>query len=114
MKSWTPNSKYRAHAFGLGSFNEFLTSRDQIMPWLKEYSPYELVNAGDPPVYLIYPTPPAMGQPEKDPTHSANFGVKLQEHCASNNVSCELVYPGAPNVKHATPTDYLIEALKPN
>ncbi len=112
MKTWTPNSKYGAHAFGLSSFNEFLANRDQIMPWIKEYSPYELVNAGDPPVALFFTEPPAIGQEQKDPTHTANFGVKLQEHCASSNVPCELVYPGAPNVKHATPTDYLIEALK--
>jgi alpha/beta hydrolase fold len=112
MKEWTPNSKYGAHAFGLGSFEEFLAGREKIMPWIKAYSPYELVNAGDPQVYLFYTTPPAMGKEEKDPTHTANFGVKLQEHCASNNVPCELVYPGAPNVKHPQPTDYLIATLK--
>ena len=112
MKEWTPNSNYGAHAFGLGSFDEMLARRDMILPWIKEYSPYELVNAGDPPVYLFYPAPPAVGKEEKDPTHTANFGVKLQLRCISNNVPCELVYPGAPNVKHATPTEYLIDVLK--
>ena len=33
-------------------------------------------------------------------------------HCAANGVACELVYPGAPNVGHATPTAYLIATLK--
>ena len=112
MKEWTPNSKYGAHAFGLGSFDEFLASREKILPWIKEYSPYEWVNAGDPPVYLFYPTPPALGHDQKDPTHTANFGVKLQQHCATNHVPCELVYPGAPNVKHPQPTEYLLEMLK--
>jgi acetyl esterase/lipase len=112
MKDWTPNSKYGAHAFGLGSFAEFLTEREKIMPWIKEYSPYELLSAGDPPIYMIFEAPPAIGQEQKDPTHTANFGVKLQEHCVANKVACELVYPGAPNVRHTTITEYLIETLK--
>ncbi len=112
MKEWTPNSKYGGHAFGFATFEKFLADRDTILPWIKEYSPYEHVNAGDPPVYLWYPTPPRLGQDQKDPTHTANFGVKLQEHCAANHVPCELVYPEAPNVKHPGVTDYLLDVLK--
>jgi acetyl esterase/lipase len=112
MKDWTPNSKYGGHAFGFGSFAEFLARRETILPWIAEYSPYALVNTGDPPVYLIYSRPPALGQAEKDPTHTANFGVKLQEHCTSNQVPCELVYPGAPDVTHSNVTQYLISRLK--
>ena len=82
------------------------------MPWIAEYSPYALVTADDPPVYLIFGTPPAMGQDQKDPTHTSNFGVKLQEKCRSVGVECELVYPGAPDVKHRDVTDYLVETLK--
>ena len=119
MKEWTPNSRYGGHAFGfkgdrakgLSQFDEFLANRDKILPWIAEYSPYALVSADDPPVYLACNTPPALGQEEKDPTHTSNFGVKLQERCKSLNVSCELVYPGAPDVKHATVQDYLIEML---
>jgi len=77
-----------------------------------EYSPYELVTADDPPIYLSYPTPPALGQDQKDPTHTANFGVKLQEKCRSVGVPCELSYPGAPDVKHASVSAYLIDVLK--
>lgn len=114
MKEWTPNSKYGAHAFGLTGFAQFLAERDSIAAWIREYSPYALVTSDDPPIYLIYATPPALGQEEKDPTHTSNFGVKLQEHCTSKGVTCELVYPGAPEVKHPTPTDYLIATLKPS
>ena len=112
MKEWTPNSKYGGHAFRLRTFPEFLAERDKILPWIAEYSPYALVSKGDPPVYLTYSRPPALGQDQKDPTHTSNFGVKLQEHCRANGVACELVYPGAPDVEHATTTDYLIETLK--
>ena len=60
------------------------------------------MSADDPPVYLFYGAPPALGQNQKDPTHTANFGAKLQERCKESGVPCELVYPGAPDVKHAT------------
>ncbi|MBI5775130.1 MAG: alpha/beta hydrolase [Verrucomicrobia bacterium] len=120
MKEWTPNSGYGAHAFGFKGekekkfppFDEFLARRDTILPWIAEYSPYALVSADDPPVYLIYDSPPALGQEQKNPTHTANFGVKLQERCKAAGVACELVYPGAPDVKHPKIEDYLIAALK--
>jgi acetyl esterase/lipase len=120
MKDWTPNSKYGGHAFGfkgdvskqLSQFDEFLAKRDTILPWIAEYSPYALVTSDDPPIYLFYSAPPALGQEQKDPTHTANFGVKLQEQCKKAGVACELVYPGAPGVKHATAQDFLIATLK--
>jgi len=120
MKEWTPNSKYGGHAFGfkgdpankISQFDEFLAKRDTILPWIAEYSPYALVTSDDPPIYLSYAAPPAMGQDQKDPTHTSNFGVKLQEKCKSAGIDCELVYPGAPDVKHATTQDYLIKKLK--
>jgi acetyl esterase/lipase len=112
MKQWTPNSRYGGHAFGLSGFAQFLAERENILPWIAEYSPYALVSKDDPPVYLIYSAKPAIGQAQKDPTHTSNFGVKLQEHCTDQGVACELVYPGAEKVKHATSTAYLIATLK--
>lgn len=122
MQEWTPNSRYGGHAFGFmsdpknldtrdKSFAEFLAARDQVLPWIRAYSPWEHVSADDPPIYLSYSTPPALGKAEKDPTHTANFGVKLQEHLATVQVPCELVYPGAPDVRHKSIADYLIERL---
>jgi acetyl esterase/lipase len=121
MKEWTPNSNYGSHAFGIfkkvngqdrPDFAAFLAQREQILPWIAEYSPYALVTKDDPPVFLFYSAPPALGQDQKDPTHTSNFGVKLQERCREAGVACELVYPGAPDAKHATMQDYLIATLK--
>ncbi|MEM1069993.1 MAG: alpha/beta hydrolase fold domain-containing protein [Planctomycetota bacterium] len=111
MKEWTPNSRYGGHAFGFGNFAKFLAGRETILPLIAEYSPYALVSKDDPGVYLTYSRPPAIGKEQKDPTHTANFGVKLQEHCRSNGVACQLVYPDAPDVEYETPTDYLIATL---
>jgi len=105
MKEWTPNSKYGGHAFGITGFPQFLANREKILPWITEYSPYALVTADDPPVYLIYRRPPKVGQATSDPTHTSNFGVKLQEHCVATGVRCELVYPGAPDGKQVNITD---------
>ena len=120
MKDWTPNSSYGGHAFAFNGdpvkktsqFAEFLAGRDKILPWIAEYSPYALVTRDDPPVYLHYGTPPAIGQEQKDPTHTSNFGVKLQEHCKESGVDCELYYPDAPEAKHKSVEAYLIESLK--
>lgn len=123
MKEWTPNSHYGGHAFGFmpdpkdnrtrdTRFAPFLAAREKLLPWIREYSPYEHVTADDPPVYLIYKAPPALGQPQQDPTHTANFGVKLREKLRGVGRECELVYPGAPDVKHPSVESYLIEKLK--
>jgi acetyl esterase/lipase len=119
MKEWTPNSRYGGHAFGFmadprnrdGQFAEFLAGREQVLPWIKEYSPYEWVSSDDPPIYMSYGEPPALGQEQRDPTHTANFGVKLQERLREAKVPCELVYPGAPDVKHAQTHLFLIATL---
>lgn len=120
MKEWTPNSRYGGHAFGftgdreknISQFDEFLAKRETILPWIAEYSPFALVSSDDPPVFLSYSTPPALGQEQKDPTHTSNFGVKLQEECKAKGVECELAYPGAPGVKYSSTQDYLIKTLK--
>lgn len=124
MVEWTPNSNYGATAFGFADptptqtrpqdlrFAEFLAHRNDILPWIKEYSPIEHASSDDPAIYMIYPAPPAIGQPQQDPTHTANFGVKLEEKLKELKVDCELVYPGAAGVKHASIEGYLMEKLK--
>ena len=61
---------------------------------------------------MNYSVVPGLGQDQKDPTHTSNFGVKLQEHCKEAGVPCELHYPNAPDSPHASSKDYLIEKLK--
>ncbi len=120
MKEWTPNSTYGGHAFGFSGnrekkttqFSEFLAGREKILPWIAEYSPYALVTKDDPPVAMYFGAAPALGQVQKDPTHTANFGLKLQEHCKEIGVPCELVYTGAPDVKHPSALAYLLDVLK--
>lgn len=120
IKEWIPNCQYGAHAFGIarsaqdGSppFQQFLDARQKILPWIREYSPYELLTADDPPVGLYYDSEPAMGQPRDKAGHSANFGVGLAAKLKQVGIECELVYPGAPDVRHPLLSQYLIARLQ--
>ena len=121
MQDWIPNSTYGSHAFGIfkvtvgkrqRDFQLFLAKRDEIMPWIQEYSPFHLVSKDDPPVYMFYNNAPAKGEIAKDPTHSANFGILLREKLNHAGVPCELSYPGAPDSTHKTVLAYLIAQLQ--
>ena len=48
---------------------------------------------------------------QKDPTHTSNFGVKLQKHCKANQVMCDLFNAEAEGIKYTTTQDYLIASL---
>jgi acetyl esterase/lipase len=122
LREWIPNAIYGGHAFGFMSegrnmeqaFDMLLERRQEILPWIKEYSPIELVSADDPPLYLDYPnqkTPPEIGKPEADPTHSAMYGVKLAEKLSGAGVEVDLSYPGHEDSRYGSPTLFLIEKL---
>jgi acetyl esterase/lipase len=120
MREWTPNSDYGSHAFGIfrdskgrkvQDFTAFIAQRERLLPWIAKYSPHAQLSADDPPIYLLFEDTPAIGKPQKDATHTVNFGVKLQEQAQRLGVACEVVYPGAPNVQHPRVRDFLLKQL---
>jgi acetyl esterase/lipase len=112
MREWIPNNDYGHHAFALPSYQAFLDQREKLMPWIEEYSPLSLVTPDDPPTYLFYDSEPALGQPAKDPPHSANFGVSLAEKLKSAGVECEFNHHGATGVKRPDIFGFIAEKLK--
>jgi acetyl esterase/lipase len=123
LREWIPNAVYGGHAFGFArkgsargeEFDLLIANREKVLPWIKEYSPIELVSSDDPPIYLDYPnqkTPPAVGQKETDPTHSAMYGVKLAEKLQSAGIEVVLAYPGHEDPKYGSITRFLIAKLK--
>lgn len=123
LREWIPNAIYAGHAFGFAApdrkrpeeFELLLANRERVLPWIKEYSPIELASADDPPIYLDYPNqkkPPALGQTEDDPTHSAMYGVKLAEKLNALGVQAVLSYPGHKDEKYGSISAFLIHKLK--
>lgn len=112
MHDWIPNNDYGHHAFSLPSMADFIAKREVLTPWIKRFSPYELATPDDPPVYLFYDSVPALGQPHKDPPHSANFGLGLAEKLKTIGAPYELNYPGAPGVEHPDMFRFLAKHLK--
>ncbi len=112
LREWMPNYSYGAHAFGLPNLQAVLDNREKVLPWIKEYSPIELVSKDDPPIALFYGGEvPVVGASPKDPTHSGIMGIKLAERLKAVNVDVVLVHPGQPHPQYKNSTDYLIDRL---
>jgi acetyl esterase/lipase len=122
LREWISNSIYGGHAFGFAApgrgrpeeFELLIKNREQVLPWIKEYSPIELVSKDDPPIYLDYPnqkTPPVLGGKESDPTHSAMYGVKLVEKLKATGIEGVLSYPGHKDEKYGSINNFLITKL---
>ena len=109
MREWIPTIQYGAHAFFSAkerpkdkgeTFDFWLSRRDEILPLIKEFSPYEWASADDPPMLHVYG-----GQedviPPKDAgnaTHHPKFGENLHKRLKklgveswywADNVRCE-------------------------
>lgn len=123
LRAWMPNAVYGGHAFGFAGENrsradEFellVTHRSDVLPWIKEYSPIELVSKDDPPIYLAYPnqkTPPVVGENEPDPTHSAIYGLKLEEKLKEAGVEVIVSYPDHDDEPYKSIPAFLIAKLK--
>ncbi len=112
LREWMPNYGYGAHAFGLPNFQSLIDNRETVLPWIKEYSPIELVSKDDPPVAMFYGGEvPVVGSSPKDPTHSGIMGVKLEARLKAVNVDVVLVHPERPHPLYKSSTDYLIDRL---
>jgi acetyl esterase/lipase len=112
LREWMPNYGYGAHAFGLQGFQALIDNREKVLPWIKEYSPIELVSKDDPPIGLFYGgEKPVVGSSPKDPTHSGVLGLKLAEKLKETGVDVVLVAPEMPHEKYKSSTEYLIDKL---
>ncbi len=95
MREWDSGILYGNLAFGVKTFAEFLKNREKLLPIIKKYSPYELLNKTSVDIYITYPDSPNMGKKMKDPTHSPNFGPPFKEKCDKLGVKCKINYGSA-------------------
>jgi acetyl esterase/lipase len=122
LRQWMPNAIYGGAAFGFAAagrdrpaeFELLIKHRDRVLPWIKEYSPIELISQDDPPIFLDYPrqtTPPILGQAERDPTHSAIHGLQLADKLQAAGVEAIVSFPGHEDPKYRTVNQFLIDKL---
>ena len=121
VRSWITNAVYGGHAFGFRvkgqerpqEFEKFLAARDSVLPEIRKYSPIEHVSSDDPPLWLSYSQTnlAVRGEPQKDPTHSALYGLMLQEKLKPAGVASILTYPAEPKGDSKTATEYFIKNL---
>jgi len=113
LREWMPNYRYGAHAFGLGDFQALYDKRQEVLPWIREYSPMGHVSKDDPPIALFYGGEvPVVGASPKDPTHSGIMGLKLAERLKGVGVDVVLVTPGRSHEKYKNAASYLIDQLQ--
>lgn len=118
--TWIPNSEYGGHAFGYSgktrpeTFAPFLANREKHLEDLARYSPMAHASGDDPPAFLLFTKadkPPAKGETQIDPTHSAVLGLMLKERLDALGVACEARYPGDGRAGDADLTRELIATL---
>jgi acetyl esterase/lipase len=123
VKEWMPTAVYGGHAFGFRTdgkcrameFAAAMENREKIMPWIKEYSPIELLSRDDPPLFLDYggqKKKPVKGEAQDDPTHSALYGLMLAEAAEKHKVEVIVAYPGNKHPQFANMQAFLIAKLK--
>jgi acetyl esterase/lipase len=101
MREWIPPVTYGVHAFFPSSagkaprereeaFEFWLSKRDEISPWIKQFSPAEHVSPDDPPVLLNY-LDRTIELPG-NPTHHPRFGLHLHGLLREAGVESYFVY----------------------
>ena len=109
IKEWTPSNRYGAQAFGLKTFEDFLAKRDELLPWIQQFSPHGHLSGDDPPIALFYSRSPKSVNAQKDPNRI--FGARLQQHCRTAGVDCYLYFEGSDDPRYGSKTEYLIDRL---
>ena len=123
LRNWISNAIYGGHAFGFAAkgrsraeeFELLLKNRETVLPWIREYSPIELISSDDPSLFLEYPgqkTEPVFGGKEPDPTHSAIYGIEFAKRCKQMKVDCIVSYPNRKHPEFDSSVDFLIRKLK--
>lgn len=94
MREWIPGIRYGGHAFGYGSFNEWLAHRADCLDDIGRISPSALLGKIDPSrapaIYMLY----AKRGKSPDLVHSPVFGERFAEIARRRGVPCEVAYGG--------------------
>jgi acetyl esterase/lipase len=123
MRAWVPGIDYRVQAFFLHGegpevFEYVLAQRERIRPWIKAFSPYELVTSDDPPVFLNYAARPNTlppvdhGHAVHHPAFGKRLDTRLREHGVESHFVAKDVQVDDPRYRRGGARAFLIDKLR--
>jgi len=97
LREWLPKLTYGSHAFGCKDFAEWLARREELLPEIRRYSPYELVpdavRRGElKKVYLHNFKRETPADLDKNDAHSPYLNLRFKERCDATGLACERLY----------------------
>ena len=93
--AWVPGGWYGGHGFGYGytDIKSFRADRAKWLPWIRKYSPAELLRgctaAKAPKVFYSTRSLAPYGSPEVQPQHSGYYMIAFSRLCREKGVFCE-------------------------
>jgi acetyl esterase/lipase len=114
MQEWVPGVEWGAPAFGCG-FAESLKRRDELLPWIQQWSPDALLNKNTPPVFFENNwglTKPDNVQEMDYKVHAPQWALGFQELAREQGVTCYVKFPDHPSGKYKDMWEFLIGELK--
>jgi hypothetical protein len=114
MQDWVPGVKWGAPALGC-SFEESLKRRDELLPYIKAWSPENLLQKNSAPIY--FENNWGLTQPESVTemdykVHSPAWGLGFQKLAQEAGVVCHVKYPGHPTDRYQDTWDFLVQELQ--
>ncbi|WP_146518473.1 alpha/beta hydrolase [Stieleria varia] len=99
-------------AVGEKTIEEALANYDDHKALYVEFSPYNHVSKGDPPLFMSYGGD--MSLPSKNAGHGIHhpvYGVKMKEKCDSVGQECHLLISGQEKPQYASAQEFLMDKL---
>lgn len=122
LSQWFKSPQYGGHAFGfvknvedkeVSDMDAFLLAREQILPWITEYSPKTWISDDDPPICLTYSeTPEPKEKPQLDSVHGAAYGIQIESELDKMGIEFYLIFPGYNKSTYIDHIDFLVRKLK--
>ncbi len=99
-------------AVGAKDMEEAWRDYEKHKPLYVEFSPYNHVGPGDPPLHMTYGADASL--PSKNAGHGIHhpvYGIKLKEKADAAGLECHLVIPGTSESEYKTSREFLLWVL---
>jgi acetyl esterase/lipase len=112
VNQWISNNgPIERGAWGAASNQELIDNDAAIRPYLAKYSAYENLTSDDPPMLMTYKLAPEMGQFQKDPYHSPNYGQPFHDKAVSLGVESHFHHSQTTESGNTKVIDFLTDKL---